>query len=573
MRERRWGIQRRVTVFLFLAVVLSSLIVAFAVARLANSELEATVRQQIAVLHDHLRQRFRAFDLLLDEQEKTLDARLKTTLPETAAALAAQSASPESAPPQLLDKLCRRYGYDYLYIINHAGVVVDTNFAADRGLDLGSLSPRMNNMLDGLYGKGRVLSDRFNVSVKTGRLHKYAYYSPAGSDYIVEASLDLRRYIERNADPRLERFIFDELLDVPRTPGSRVNDLDVFIVNGAGSWSLAHDGNTLPDDVRRAFMRRDVDQLSRRQGNQLVVYERYARMGSSNGETDSLVTKVAYDTGPEQALLSHTLWLAAGMAVFFGLLAFFLAFIFFHRWLVHPVKSIAAGLQDVGQGRFQTQSATGVPELDVITRGINAMQAEMVQRERALVDANNNLETRVRERTSELQTLNEELTQQASTDSLTGVATRRVFFDLGTVELARMHRLSITVIVVVLDIDYFKSINDSLGHAAGDRVLQLVGEIMRSELRRTDVVARLGGEEFGIILSGSDRGAAREVLERIRLHIAAAAVQTEGGPTAVTVSMGMTECTRDDDIVSALRRADLALYEAKNTGRNRIAAV
>lgn len=571
MHGKRWGIQQRVMVYLFLAVVLSSTVVALAVAWLANRELKDSAEQQIAVLHSHLRDRFHAFDLLLAEQEKTLDARLNETLPATARALMQRAGDPAAAPSSLLDELCRRHGFDHLYVINRKGVVVNTNLAADRGLDLAGTGASTRAMLDRLYGSGRVFSDRFNVSVKTGILRKYAYFSPPGADYIIEASFNLRDYVRRTAGPVMERYIFEDLFSMPTAENSRIRDLDIFLANDYASWSLADRDEQLPDDVRRAFVSGRAGRLRRQRDDELIVYESYPRLGGSAGQNAELITEVAYDLGAMYRLLHRTLWLAAGLAVGLGFLSFVLAVPFFNRWLVRPVERIAGGLEAVSMGRFRPQKITGVPELDVITRGVNAMQADIEQRERALLRANENLEARVQERTAELETLNEELERQASTDLLTGLASRRVFFELGPVEVARMQRQGTPLTVALMDIDHFKSVNDSHGHEEGDRALRTVGGILKSELRQTDIAARLGGEEFGIILTATDPDAALEVLERIRRRIGETAVTAaDGQEISLTVSIGSAGCTDDDDIVSALRKADRALYNAKDSGRNRV---
>ncbi len=573
MDVKRWGIQQRVMVFLFLAVVLSSLAVGLVVAWSANREFGRTAEQNIDTMQVYLRERFRTFDLLLAEQEKALDERLEHILPETVAALEARNEDPSGTPVSFLNTLCRRYGYDHLYIIDSRGVVVNTNFAPDLGLDLSNVGSNTEAMLQRLYGSGEVFSDRFNVSIQTGVLRKYAYYSPPGADYILEASFGLRKYVERQSGTRLAEFIFDEQFHLPGTANDRVRALDAFIANDFASWSLTKSGATLPADIREAFVFESVDEVRREKGDRIVVYERYPRIGGASGQNESLITKVAYDIGPRRQLLQRIFFMAAALAAVFGLLAFLLAASFFQRWLIKPVRTIADRLGEVAQGRFRPLKTTGVPELDVITRGINDMQQEIEQRQADLIRTNEMLETRVRERTAELQALNEDLSRLADTDALTEVATRRVFFERGAVELARIKRMGTPLSAALMDIDHFKSVNDSFGHEMGDRVLKALGEILKDELRKTDVAARLGGEEFGLLLVGSDVNTAREVLERIRSRIAGTVVRTGEEKTSVTVSIGLVECVESDDMISALRRADKSLYEAKRTGRNRIATL
>jgi diguanylate cyclase (GGDEF)-like protein/PAS domain S-box-containing protein len=164
----------------------------------------------------------------------------------------------------------------------------------------------------------------------------------------------------------------------------------------------------------------------------------------------------------------------------------------------------------------------------------------------------------------------EELHRLATTDPLTGAANRRAFMERADLELARMHRYGNAVSLVMLDVDHFKRVNDRHGHAAGDTALTLLVEECGGQLRDTDLIGRLGGEEFALLLTGATAEAAFQIAERVRHTIAARVVEMEGASFSLTVSMGVSGC-RDDDtsIEQALGRADHALYQAKARGRDR----
>jgi len=157
-------------------------------------------------------------------------------------------------------------------------------------------------------------------------------------------------------------------------------------------------------------------------------------------------------------------------------------------------------------------------------------------------------------------------------DALTGASSRREFHAAGKrlTSLARRHghRLS----CAVLDIDHFKAVNDQYGHATGDAVLAAVAEACRSSLRASDVVGRLGGEEFGILLPHTGLGDAMAVLEKARLAIAARRVETPRGPLTVTASFGGAVLSAGQKFEDLLHCADTAMYSAKNAGRNQAIA-
>ncbi len=173
---------------------------------------------------------------------------------------------------------------------------------------------------------------------------------------------------------------------------------------------------------------------------------------------------------------------------------------------------------------------------------------------------------------SERKRYEQALVEQAHVDSLTGVATRRHFVERMEQELARARRSGGPTAMIMLDLDEFKAINDKHGHHVGDEVLRVIGYVCRETLRETDVIGRLGGEEFAIVLPETDVESAVAVAERLRQNIAGAAVSLEhGGLLRFTASIGV-EMLGDAvaDVDTLMRQADHALYSAKRSGRNRV---
>ncbi|MCU7370932.1 sensor domain-containing diguanylate cyclase [Paucibacter sp. O1-1] len=170
--------------------------------------------------------------------------------------------------------------------------------------------------------------------------------------------------------------------------------------------------------------------------------------------------------------------------------------------------------------------------------------------------------------------LNQERVKRAGlTDVLTGVHNRRYFEHRCQIEISQARRHSQALACLFLDIDHFKPVNDSHGHAAGDAVLRAVGLMIQGQLRAGDTVARWGGEEFVVLLPRTPAAAAREVAERIRQRIADQRLPVGGGiELAVTVSIGlaMLELAGPPEAAPLLQAADAALYRAKQGGRNQV---
>ncbi|MDR3394849.1 MAG: diguanylate cyclase, partial [Parasulfuritortus sp.] len=166
------------------------------------------------------------------------------------------------------------------------------------------------------------------------------------------------------------------------------------------------------------------------------------------------------------------------------------------------------------------------------------------------------------------------LAREAHTDALTGCANRRHFLELAQQELARIRRYGGKLSVLALDLDHFKLVNDRHGHHVGDLALKTLVGVCRDTLREEDVVGRLGGEEFCVLLPETGHETAIEVAERLRRAVADADVYVNGKPLVrFTTSIGVsTATTMDLNIDRLLDRADQALYEAKDAGRNRVVA-
>ncbi len=167
-----------------------------------------------------------------------------------------------------------------------------------------------------------------------------------------------------------------------------------------------------------------------------------------------------------------------------------------------------------------------------------------------------------------------QLERESQTDPLTGVHNRRYFTPLLEMEVNRARRLHHPLSLLIFDIDHFKAINDTYGHSCGDAVIQACADLCRRDLRAIDVVARLGGEEFAILLPGTDLRQAVSVADRVRTSIQDAAMQIgANAPVRITVSVGAAECGGGLGTASDfLKRADDQLYRAKGGGRNRVCA-
>jgi len=164
----------------------------------------------------------------------------------------------------------------------------------------------------------------------------------------------------------------------------------------------------------------------------------------------------------------------------------------------------------------------------------------------------------------------QKLIEMNSTDALTGVYNRRYLETRMKEEFGRHRRHSRRLTLVMFDIDHFKRVNDSHGHACGDFILQSVAGAVAERVRITDCLARYGGEEFSCLLQETDLAAGILLAERFRCQIEATDHDFKGTPVKVTISLGVSELRDDDTLEQFVKRADEAMYRAKTGGRNRV---
>ncbi|MDX1464644.1 MAG: GGDEF domain-containing protein [Halomonas sp.] len=159
---------------------------------------------------------------------------------------------------------------------------------------------------------------------------------------------------------------------------------------------------------------------------------------------------------------------------------------------------------------------------------------------------------------------------QSQTDELTGLYNRRRLQEVADQEFVRRQRHPSPLSLMLLDLDHFKHVNDAYGHPVGDAVLSRFAETLQRQVRRLDTVARMGGEEFAVLLPDTDGRAARQLAERIRAATRAMPLPEEAGDHRLTVSIGLTEARQGDGFEHLYSRADRRLYRAKEAGRDRV---
>jgi diguanylate cyclase (GGDEF)-like protein len=237
-----------------------------------------------------------------------------------------------------------------------------------------------------------------------------------------------------------------------------------------------------------------------------------------------------------------------------------LAYLFGHA-LVRPVQRLSEEAARVAGGNLNVDiPVSGLSEVSYLTQVFNHMVSSLRFSRAKLSDANKAL----------LET-NKELHHLSITDGLTGLSNRKHILELFDREISRYQRHNYPVSILMLDIDYFKNVNDTYGHQTGDLVIRRLADLFCNAIRENDTVGRYGGEEFLILLPDSNTRSAVQTAKRIQKMVQNLKIETSGKTISVTVSIGVSSCPqygRDADTV--ICAADEALYQAKSNGRNQV---
>ncbi|QKK79257.1 GGDEF domain-containing protein [Marinomonas primoryensis] len=299
-----------------------------------------------------------------------------------------------------------------------------------------------------------------------------------------------------------------------------------------------------------------------------------------NGESVFLGKLVLYSSS--EVVLNRVLFgfsLIAITAIIKLSILFWLFVWAFDRYLASPLKELMTQVNEVQMSPNMSKrinlSNIENNEISQLQEHMNTMLSALeMDREQLLEDEQakrNWLEDAVAKRTEDLQVLNKKLKELATRDSLTGILNRGSFFETAQHLLILSQRQKSPASFLLVDLDNFKRVNDTYGHFVGDKVLIHFTQTIQKSLRKSDLIGRVGGEEFAIFLPDTGNDDAFQLAEKLRKIISHSALEVDGKTVAYTVSLGVESSEPKDHLIDELfKRADLKLYGAKDKGRDRV---
>ena len=479
---------------------------------IAVRHLDHMVELEVEDAFRSVQHNLEVFDRILLSIEEKWESEFRERLPALAARLVEDGRDLGGYSPAELRKLADEYGFSELYFIDRSLIVRATSFTPDQGLDMTQFTPEYTAYLRGLIGAGEIGVDRVATSTKTGALKKYAYYSPVGMDWIINADVTVQQRLDDAEPGALETFLYTDFIDGILASGQMIRDVDLLILTQVDRWSLLREGQRIDEEIGdRLFAGGSVwSEVDR----QLTIY-RPVELSSYHNPGTQMAASVTLDISHERDLRTVYIVVVVASAAVALAIGILMAVFVLRRVVTSRVDDIVAGLVRAATDRNTRLPEKGNDELAVIASSINRMIQRISEQESQLENANRHLETTIEHRTAELKAAMTEaerankartnffatITHELRTplNAIIGFAQllnrlpcdqlteERVRSSTETIEMAGQHLLSL--INNILDMSKIEAGRYELDIADIDvgRALQATGEMLRPLLEHGDI--------------------------------------------------------------------------------------
>jgi diguanylate cyclase (GGDEF)-like protein len=478
---------------------------------------------------------------------------------------------------ELID-LREKYNISDVYLINKKGIIFKTSDKSDFGFNIFFVGEEFRDKLLKIFGTGKMFFERVDPAAQTGKFKLFSYYGPKGKNYLIETSINLNEYMKKRYLFKYGDNIIKDFFNRERKKLNYIISLDIYYRSKGKIWSIINRGkySSKSDDFFEELKKDRI--LTIRRGDKIELWKRIdMNEGTFHWSAGKYINAV-FDFSSIYKYRRRIIIFAIIVSTIVFILFYLLSINIVETFFLKRLLLINNIIKKIANGDYKNKiEIKGKDELTEISKNINKMATDIDRVMTQLKNNNKILEQKVRERTKELEyknrslfKLSKKLDQMARTDFLTGLSNRRAMIRKIQEEKVRYKRAKKPFVLILIDIDDFKNVNDTYGHDVGDEVLKRFSFLFEASVREQDFVSRWGGEEFLILLPDTDIKGGEILSEKIRKRIADIKIQI-GDKTyySLTITLGISVCNNTNKTMEQLlKEVDLALYKGKKLGKN-----
>jgi len=377
--------KKRLMIFLLMIITLTAISITLFIGGYSAGVIGNFLERDRNDVISQVRNRFKLFDNLMFAFENGMKDLAVEAIKSIDRAVPGVEYS-KKASPGYLRELAGKYGVSEIYFIDRSGLIYNTSFTPDMNFNLFRANSDFVGFLNSVFGRGEIVIQRISMSMNTGKVNLYAYYSPAGSDYILEISIGLTEYLdskyEKGYYDKLKPFIFGNIL----AENSFLRSIDIYSITGLSSWSFVNPGKSFTGPVELIGRLQNEKEILIRDGETLKVMSHVSFDTKTFGWSDkNLVLEIAYDFSMLENYRGRLVYFSLLISIIIIIIAFLIASWTFNRHFVRRVMAINTGLQAISEGDYTAAiDDSGSDEFSNICKNINSMSDRIEKHVRSL---------------------------------------------------------------------------------------------------------------------------------------------------------------------------------------------
>lgn len=442
-----------------------------------------------------------------------------------------------------LEELAEKVPISHIYIIDKYGEIKRTSFAPDKGINLVNKSSFMKKKLSKIYGTGKFQYQGMGFSIKTGKLNRYAYYSPVNSDYIIEISVDVKEYVRKKYDSTYYDFLFKDLFELSRYSEKEKMRTEIYNNNGYNSWALSDEGKELKLTDEEFKQLENNNEIIKEKDGITYYYSQLKIPCKSFIDVQKFYVEIKYDASGVAKIKRQTIINSIAISLLIIIIFYFMIRQFLYKFIIEKVKKINNGLLEISRGEYPRDILIeGKDEFAQIASNINIMK------------------DRIKDRETRISTM-------AYYDTITGLP-NKVFLERELNDrIYMLEECKGIRCMIILQMHNFVKITDVLGHIAGEEVLLSIVSFLKSKWQ-TAFISRKSDNEFAIL---EDFLSEQDMDEKIKKLIME--LQKEkfilSRSIYIIFNAGIVIYPKDGTTSEELfKNGDLALHHIENKGHN-----